>query len=116
MLFRFIIVSVAAQVVVQPISLLFGLGVGVLAPNGTEESGFSSEWLLIGGLYLFIGIVQLVFGAISAVVQAATVSVIYVDLRIRKEGLDLELIRFVEARETGRTAPDEDPFRVAGQA
>ncbi|RFA08463.1 hypothetical protein B7R54_03910 [Subtercola boreus] len=113
------IVSVASQVVVQPISLIFGLGVGVLAPNGTDESGTGSglpaDLLLIGGLYLVIGIIQLVFGAISSVVQAATVSVIYVDLRIRKEGLDLELIRFVEARESGRLAPDEDPFRVAGR-
>ncbi|WP_172582185.1 hypothetical protein [Subtercola boreus] len=110
------IVSVASQVVVQPISLIFGLGVGVLAPNGTDGSGFPSDVLLIGGLYLVIGVVQLVFGAISSVVQAATVSVIYVDLRIRKEGLDLELIRFVEARESGHRGADEDLFRVAGRA
>jgi hypothetical protein len=111
-----VIVYTASQVVVQPISLIFGLGVGLLAPNGTDSSGFSSEWVLIGGLYLLIGVIQLVFGAISAVVQAATVSVIYVDLRIRKEGLDLELIRFVEAREAGQTKPDDDPFRVTAAA
>ncbi|RFA22669.1 hypothetical protein [Subtercola boreus] len=109
------IVSVAAQVVVQPISFLFGLGMGVFAPNGTNSSGSPTEWLLFGGVYLLVGAIQLVFGAISSVVQAATVSVIYVDLRIRKEGLDLELIRFVEDRESGRTTPDDDPFRVTGR-
>ena len=39
---------------------------------------------------------SLLIGAITAVVQAALVAVIYIDLRMRKEGLDLELERYVE--------------------
>ncbi|MCU1402338.1 MAG: integral rane protein, partial [Microbacteriaceae bacterium] len=44
-----------------------------------------------------------VFGSIGAVVQSATVARLYIDLRMRKEGLDLERARFVEARQAGAT-------------
>ena len=42
--------------------------------------------------------------------QAALVAVIYIDLRMRKEGLDLELERYVELREAGQ--PVGDPYAV----
>ena len=51
--------------------------------------------------YIVTILVALVFGAIAAVVQTATTGLIYIDLRMRKEGLDLELTRFVEARNAG---------------
>jgi hypothetical protein len=34
-------------------------------------------------------------------VQASSTALIYIDLRMRKEALDLQLIRFVEARQVG---------------
>ena len=43
-------------------------------------------------------------------VQAALVAVIYIDLRMRKEGLDLELERYVELRDAGQ--PVGDPYAV----
>ena len=55
-------------------------------------------------------VLSLLIGAITAVVQAALVAVIYIDLRMRREGLDLELERYVELREAGQAA--EDPYRV----
>jgi len=45
-------------------------------------------------------------------VMSATTAVIYIDLRMRKEGLDLELIRFVEARSAGEPEPP-DPYLSA---
>jgi hypothetical protein len=44
--------------------------------------------------------------AIGLVLQSATASLLYIDLRMRKEGLDLELSRFVEARQTGAEVAD----------
>jgi hypothetical protein len=43
------------------------------------------------------------------VVQSATTALIYLDLRMRKEGLDLRLQRFVEDRAAGR-AEASDPY------
>ena len=54
-------------------------------------------------------VLSLLIGAITAVVQAALVAVIYIDLRMRREGLDLELERHVEQRDAGR--PVGDPYR-----
>ena len=42
-------------------------------------------------------LIGLVLGAVAAVVQSAATALIYIDLRMRKEGLDLELARFVES-------------------
>ena len=46
--------------------------------------------------------------AIGMVILSATSSLLYLDLRMRKEGLDLELSRFVEARQAGQ--PVDDPY------
>jgi hypothetical protein len=59
-------------------------------------------------------ILSLLIGAITAVVQAALVAVIYIDLRMRKEGLDLELERHVELRDAGH--PVDDPYRAPDRA
>ncbi|MEA9986696.1 hypothetical protein [Subtercola sp. RTI3] len=113
------IVYIAAQVVTQPISFIFGIVIGVVFPNGVGGSNGSGGSVNTGSiglavaLYALVVVVQLVFGAIAAVVQAATVAVIYIDLRMRTEGLDIELVRFVEARQAGLSTPDDDPFRVS---
>lgn len=100
------IVGVAAQVITTPISFLAGMLIGLADPNGQNPG------TAIGGaivVYAVLVIVTVVFGAITAVIQAATIALIYVDLRMRKEGLDLDLTRFVEARQAG-TAGLSDPF------
>ena len=59
-------------------------------------------------------ILSLLIGAITAVVQAALIAVIYIDLRMRKEGLDLELERYVELGDAGRAV--DDPYRAPDRA
>jgi len=56
-------------------------------------------------------VISVVFGAIALVAQSATPALLYIDIRMRKEGLDLELLRFVEARQTGDTSV-VDPYLV----
>ena len=41
--------------------------------------------------------------------QSSATALLYIDLRMRKEGLDLELVRFVEARQAGDTSVP-DPY------
>jgi hypothetical protein len=108
-----VIVQTVAGIISAPLQLVFALGTFLINPND-DQTG-----LIIAGvvLYILTIVVSIVFGAIAAVVQAATTALIYIDLRMRKEGLDLELSRFVEARQAGDTSvPDPYLPRAAGGA
>jgi hypothetical protein len=95
--------GVAAQIVNIPFSILGSVLAGLLAPNG--DGSFEST---IGPLLLSTVpslIVGSLVGAITGIAEAAARALVYVDLRMRREGLDLELRRAVEAGE-----PAEDVF------
>ncbi|MEP6480816.1 MAG: glycerophosphoryl diester phosphodiesterase membrane domain-containing protein [Rhodoglobus sp.] len=94
------IVQTVASIISAPLSLLLGIGSALINPNG-DQGGVIVGVIVVYGLTL---VVSLVFGAIASVVQAATPALIYIDLRMRREGLDLELNRFVEARQAGDTS------------
>lgn len=106
-----VIVQVAASIVSTPLSILASFGGFLVNPNG-EESGASVVLIVIS---VFSVVIALVFGAIAAVVQTATTGLIYIDLRMRKEGLDLELTRFVEARNSGDSSVP-DPYLARATA
>jgi hypothetical protein len=93
-----VIVGVVSQVVTTPLSLLFGAATALIDPNASFEA-----YIPAAVLYLLTILISLVISAVTAVVQSAAVALIYIDLRMRKEGLDLELQRFVEA------APEQRP-------
>jgi hypothetical protein len=91
------IVQTAAQVVSVPISILISVGGTLINPNA-DQTAFV---VVLAAGYVLAGIVSLVFGALAAVAQSAVAALIYIDYRMRKEGLDLDLTRFVEARQVG---------------
>ncbi|WP_166806444.1 hypothetical protein [Cryobacterium serini] len=95
-----LIVQVITQIVTTPVSLLLGLGAMLIDPNGTlsEETTY-----IVTALTLIIAIPV---AAVAAVVQSAAIALIYLDLRMRKEGLDLELARYVESAAQGGDVPD----------
>ena len=101
------ILGFVSQIVSTPLSIIFSLGSVLLNPNGENSS------LIAAGIvaYLLFILVTLVVAAITAIVQSAAAALIYIDLRMRKEGLDLELTRFVEARQAGDTSI-VDPYLV----
>ncbi|UYN85003.1 MAG: hypothetical protein KIT89_07155 [Microcella sp.] len=104
-----VMVQVASSVVSTPFSIAASFG-GVLAnPAGDDLTSLS---VLLGANVLTIAI-TVVVGAIGAVLLSAATALIYLDLRMRKEGLDLELQRFVELRASGATAPD--PYQPAAR-
>ena len=98
-----VILNVAANVVVQPVSLVGTLLAVIVDPTGT---GAAITITIISTVVTLI--LSLLIGSITAVVQAALVAVIYIDLRMRKEALDLELERHVEA--TGAGLEVGDPY------
>jgi hypothetical protein len=102
-----LIVGVISQVVTTPLSLLFGAATALIDPNASFEA-----YIPAGVLYLLTILISLVLGAVTAVVQSAAVALVYIDLRMRKEGLDLELQRFVEA--APGSAPTDPYLRDSG--
>jgi membrane-anchored glycerophosphoryl diester phosphodiesterase (GDPDase) len=103
-----LILNIAAQVVVQPVSLVGSLLAVVIDPTGT---GAAVTITIVTTAITFL--LSIVIGAITSVVQAALVAVITIDLRMRKEGLDLELQRHVETRDAGQ--PVGDPYVTVTQ-
>lgn len=103
-----VIVQTVGAVISTPLQLVLGFGAFLVNPNG-ENTG-----LIVAGIvaYVLTIVLSVVYGAISTVVMAATSALIYIDLRMRKEGLDVELARFVEARQAGDEAVP-DPYLVA---
>lgn len=96
-----LILGFAANVVVQPISFLGTILATILDP------ALGDTYLAITvGTTIATLVLSILIGAITSVVQAALIAVIYIDLRMRTEGLDLELERHVEARDAGAAVSD----------
>jgi len=98
-----VILNFATQIASAPLSFLSPLITGLVDPNGQMGP---TAIALIAGIGVLGLALTLVVGSITAVVQAAATALLYLDLRIRKEGLDLDLARFVEARQAGDELPD----------
>ena len=100
-----VIVQIVSSIISTPINILASFGSTLINPNGDDQA------LIVGFIVVstLTVIVTLLFSAIAAVIQSATPALLYIDLRMRKEGLDLELARFVEARQVG-DASVPDPY------
>ena len=97
-----VMVQVASSVVSAPFSIAATFGGALVNPAADD---LTALWVLLGANVLTIA-VTIVVGAIGSVLLSAATALIYIDLRMRKEGLDLELQRFVELRASGASAPD----------
>jgi len=105
----FLMIQVASQVVATPFSVLFSVLTSTLAPTGDVTD--PTFLALTAGTYAVTLGITAVIGAIGSVLQAASAGLVYVDRRIRTEGLDLELVRYVE-RGGRSTEGQPDPYRT----
>jgi membrane-anchored glycerophosphoryl diester phosphodiesterase (GDPDase) len=107
-----VIIGIASQVVSTPLTLIAPMVAALVDPQG--QNGATAVAVTIGLTVLAV-VITVVFQAITSVVSSATTALLYIDLRIRKEGLDLELSKFLEDRQSDR--PDaRDPFLHGGSA
>jgi len=97
-----VMVQIASGVVSFPFQLIAGFGSVLVNPAGDPTGSIA---LLIGSNVLLIA-VTVVIGAIGAVLLSSATALLYVDIRMRKEGLDLELQRTVEEHAAGGTPAD----------
>ena len=94
-----------------PVQMLTSWFTGILAGNG--DLGDTLTVNTVG--MIAASVVSAVISAIGLVITTSADAILYLDLRMRHEGLDLELARFMEHRRPStRFDPAEvDPFRVA---
>ncbi|GGH37680.1 hypothetical protein [Microbacterium album] len=110
------IMSVAAFVISTPLSWATQLFVGIVMPFGSGDAGDAGEWIVAALLALLTQVLTLLVQAIGVVVQATSAVLVYIDARMRREGLDVRLQRYVERRELGESPADPwsyDPSDVA---
>lgn len=107
LLLVYFIIQIATSIISAPLQIVVTFASTLLNPNGDMTGALVG----VGVVYVLTIVFALVFGAIGSVVQSSTPALIYLDIRMRKEGLDLDLSRFVEARQAGDTSVP-DPFLV----
>ncbi|CAN5116033.1 membrane protein [soil metagenome] len=106
-----VMLNLASQVISVPLSLIGGIVIGLIDPNGQMSATTVVVVIVIG--ILTVGL-SLVIAAITIVVQSGSTALIYLDRRIRTEALDLELISYTEARHRGDgSVPDPFPGPTA---
>ncbi|MET1156263.1 glycerophosphoryl diester phosphodiesterase membrane domain-containing protein [Arthrobacter sp.] len=88
-----IIVTVITSVISMPISFILGLAGPLLGDPTSAESMLST----MGPLTLASMLLSSIFSAIGYAFQAAVIALVYIDLRIRREGFDVVLLREHEA-------------------
>ena len=109
-----VIINFASSIITTPVQLLFSVFAGLLAPTGGTQEDTAVMFVVLAAVLI---IVTVIVTAIGLIVQSSAIALIYIDLRMRKEGLDLELARFVEARQAGNSSvPDPYLPRTPGGA
>lgn len=105
-----LIMGTAVSIVSMPLSLLGSLFGTVIAPTGPNDTSAIALYLITAlAPQLLIYVLQ----AITVVVQCAAGAFIYLDCRMRYEGLDHSLISYLERRDLGATEQElGDPFAV----
>jgi len=98
------IVQTAVSIITMPLSLVASIAPALIAPNGEVGPGL----IIAGVVYVLSIVLTIIASSIAYVMQCSVVALLFIDRRMRVEGLDLVLQRYVDARAAGREA--EDPF------
>lgn len=100
------LVGLATWVLTLPVGWALDLGSTLVFPNGAD----ADQAELYGAVRtVVISAVAAITGAFGLVVQSVTAALLYLDQRMRVEGLDLALARYVDDRQRGATVADPFP-------
>lgn len=102
-----LVFGVVSQVVSLPFSFLTSGLSTIITPTGEPQTGTIIA-LIVGGV--LTQVVTLLVQSVALVVQSTATSLIYIDCRMRHEGLDLDLLAYVERRDAGAVGLP-DPYR-----
>lgn len=99
-----LLIGVVGSIISTPITLIAGFATTTFDPTtAIQNVAQPLLWVSIAS-----AVVSFLVSVVSAVALASCIGVLYTDLRMRRDGLDLELVHAVEARAAGRETPD--PF------
>jgi hypothetical protein len=102
-----VMVGAAQALLGIPLQLLASIVASLLLPNGSTADDGTTLLVLVTVITQGAGAFVT---AVTLVLTTATTSLLYVDVRMRAEGLDLELARYVE-HAPGTRSGLPDPFR-----
>ncbi|WP_146070276.1 hypothetical protein [Arthrobacter sp. GMC3] len=106
-----IIASVIGGIISTPVSLFLGFLLPLLTPNATQEQ-LLSQAIIAQVISTFIGAM---IGAITLAFQSGVMSLIYVDLRMRRDGFDVTLLKeSEEGKDDGGIPGRGTPLPPAG--
>jgi hypothetical protein len=97
-----LMLTIAASVVQTPVSIIGEL----LALSSNPTNPVQAVNSALTGIAVVSALVGALVGTVTSIVTSSTSALVYIDLRIRKEGLDLRLMQFVDARQAGVTLSD----------
>jgi hypothetical protein len=101
-----VMLAIAGQIIQSPIAIIVLIVSGIGNPTGTSTSAILSTLSVTQIATTIFG--ELV-ATVTSIIGAASIALVYIDLRMRKEGLDLALMKFVDARSAG-AAEVADPY------
>lgn len=102
-----IVFGVLAQVAALPFSFLSTGLTTIFAPTGDPDPS-TLIGIVVGAV--ITQVVTLLIQSIALIVQSTASALVYIDCRMRREGLDLDLLAYVDRRDAG--ADDlADPYR-----
>ncbi|UUL77969.1 hypothetical protein NG819_10710 [Pseudarthrobacter sp. Fe7] len=96
-----ILVAVITQVVLIPASLLPSVLSGVVSPHG----GRGQDATLTAAIGILTAVLGALVGAVGYAFQTSVMALLYMDLRMRKDGLDITLLREPGIRGGSRRHP-----------
>lgn len=102
-----LVFGTVAQVISVPFSFLSSGITTIIAPTGDPEPSAIVAMIVAG---LGVQVLTLLLQSVAVVVQSTATAIIYIDCRMRHEGLDLDLLAYVERRDAG-AAVLADPYR-----
>jgi hypothetical protein len=104
-----VMLAIAGQIIQSPVSIIALIVGGISQPTGSSTASLLSTLSIAQVATTIVGEAV---AAITGIIQTASTALVYIDLRMRKEGLDLALLKFVDDRAAGTTAT-ADPYGVA---
>lgn len=99
-------VGIGTWVLTLPVGWALDLASGLIFPNGPDQA--QAELYAAARTVVLIAVAAIA-GAFGLVVQTVTAALLYLDQRMRVEGLDLALARYVDDRQRGATVADPFP-------
>ena len=105
--------SAVGQVISFPLTILSSGLTTIIAPTGSPDASAIIGVIVV---LLLAQVLTLLIQSVAIVVQSTATALIYIDCRMRHEGLDLDLLAYVERRDAGATALPDPYLEHIGRA